>query len=583
MAALVNALDKHTPIQIGENGHNEYGWSHDIREKVVQLSFQLTRTKNMNGLEEQLRNVLKNITSQTSIFVEAKKLELLVTLYKMVGQTRDIIDGKGEYALAFMMICVWYDFFPELAKYALLAFVVPEFDEASYKFKKEHPYGSWKDIKYFCEYCRTLGWSLDHPLIVYAASLIENQLRWDIIAYDEGRYSDMSLLCKWIARETSGKFGWIYSTLAIQHFKHYIITAKTPETFVRATNKAKMDYRKLISKLNKALGTTQIAQCGGTWSSINFNKVTSITFSKQKRAFLNKKNNGEQRSELKDRIVCAENFVDHIRKITTGEEEIKGKRIGMEHFTKQALDLYKRPHDSEHDILNSQWRDNASQTRVLDRMIPMVDVSESMMQDNAFNVAVALGCRVAEKSILGRRMITFTAHPEWCNFDNATNFIDMVRIIKQSPVGYNTDFYAALDLILDACIEKKLPADDVSGMILAIFSDMQMDACGSSGVSDVLYNSIKEKYLLAGMRAIGEPYTPPHILFWNLRSTHGFPVISTQKNVSMVSGFSPSLLNLFCEKGLEAFHSCTPWYMLMQSLNNNRYLRLEKKALEILS
>ena len=45
MAALINALDNYTPLQFGENGHSEYGWSNNIREKILQLSFQLVRTK----------------------------------------------------------------------------------------------------------------------------------------------------------------------------------------------------------------------------------------------------------------------------------------------------------------------------------------------------------------------------------------------------------------------------------------------------------------------------------------------------------------------------------------------------------
>jgi hypothetical protein len=39
----------------------------------------------------------------------------------------------------------------------------------------------------------------------------------------------------------------------------------------------------------------------------------------------------------------------------------------------------------------------------------------------------------------------------------------------------------------------------------------------------------------------------------------------------MMSGFSPSLLNLFCEKGIDALQSCTPWSLLEQSLENERY------------
>jgi hypothetical protein len=39
----------------------------------------------------------------------------------------------------------------------------------------------------------------------------------------------------------------------------------------------------------------------------------------------------------------------------------------------------------------------------------------------------------------------------------------------------------------------------------------------------------------------------------------------------MVSGFSPSLLNLFCEKGLNAFETCTPWSNLLLMLSDERY------------
>jgi hypothetical protein len=82
---------------------------------------------------------------------------------------------------------------------------------------------------------------------------------------------------------------------------------------------------------------------------------------------------------------------------------------------------------------------------------------------------------------------------------------------------------------------------------------------------------MKLKYETAGIRVHGKPYKPPHILFWNLRSTNGFPTLSTQRNCSMMSGFSPALLNLFCEKGINALQSCTPWALLEKSLENARY------------
>jgi hypothetical protein len=39
----------------------------------------------------------------------------------------------------------------------------------------------------------------------------------------------------------------------------------------------------------------------------------------------------------------------------------------------------------------------------------------------------------------------------------------------------------------------------------------------------------------------------------------------------MLSGFSASFLNLFCEQGMEALESITPWAQLERTLENERY------------
>jgi len=143
----------------------------------------------------------------------------------------------------------------------------------------------------------------------------------------------------------------------------------------------------------------------------------------------------------------------------------------------------------------------------------------------------------------------------------------------------NTNFHAALDLILDAIIESKLEPEDVQDLVLVILSDMQMDS-GDRCNKTVLYDIMKEKYEDAGIRVHGKPYKPPHILFWNLSSTYGFPSLSNQPNCSMMSGFSPVLLNIFCENGLEALQSCTPWSILEQTLENDRYKVMSNKLNE---
>jgi hypothetical protein len=50
-----------------------------------------------------------------------------------------------------------------------------------------------------------------------------------------------------------------------------------------------------------------------------------------------------------------------------------------------------------------------------------------------------------------------------------------------------------------------------------------------------------------------------------------------------MSGFSAALLNMFCEEGLDALQSCTPWSMFINSVNLERYQILEDRLLEELS
>ena len=428
--------------------------------------------------------------------------------------------------------------------------------------------------------------SVSDPLMQHAFQLLLSQIRLDASAEKK------SLAAKWVPRAKSHRFGWIFNELSVVYFKEYIETAKTPLQIDRAVNKAKMDFRKLLANLNRSLDTTQIHQCDGTWSQIDHAKTTSITISKQKTAFLNKKKDGTQRSEKEDRIQCAKNFTARIKKAAAGEVEMKGKRLGLNTFTVQARGLIQRSHRGtpsedvqiEIDLLNSQWRNNATQTGALGPMVAMLDFSGSMNGD-PIDCAMALGCRVAEKSALGKRVLSFSTNPTWHNLDGCDNFVDMIRVLQTGEVGYSTNFHGAFDRILDAIVEKKLTPDQVEGMILAVFSDMQIDDPQVKAPSNMetFYELMERKYAETGERLWGTPFKPPHILFWNLRVTHGFPCLSSQKNVSMMSGFSPALLNLFCEKGLDALQGCTPWSILVEQMNKPRYQCLEDKVREVLA
>jgi uncharacterized protein with von Willebrand factor type A (vWA) domain len=572
MSELISALDNFTPSQIGENGSCEYTWSNNIRERILQLSFQLTRVRDesaINKLSEQTDKILKELNGsyKASILSREEYLGYMSIMFRMIGHTRDIIDGKGEYALSYMLLSVWHSHHPELARFAFRLFILPlplqgEAD------KDFHPYGSWKDIKFL--YKRNKS----SPLVQYGSQLLLNQLKEDSIS------DNPSLAAKWVPREKS-QFGELFTELAIDYFSSYTASAKTEEARKRAIIKAKMDFRKLISSLNKKLDTVQIKQCGLQWSEIEPSKQTSITMHKQKKAFLNVKKDGSQRYESDDRIVCANKFKEFAQKAIKGEVEVKGKRVGLNDFTKEALELISRNQKTSDEaaILNAQWLNNSMQSGALGKMIAMVDVSGSMGGD-PMNAAIALGIRVAEKSMLGKRVMTFSASPAWVNLTGQDTFINMVETISRADWGMNTNFAAALKMILDSIVQNKLKPKDVEDMVLVIFSDMQMDQADSKSSS--LMDSIERQYAQAGKRLWGKPFKTPHVLFWNLRSTSGFPSLSTQKNASMMSGFSPALLNLFCEEGLQALQSCTPWSLFIKSLENERYKPLDNHIREVL-
>jgi len=568
MASLINALDSFTATRQGENGHVELDWSNDIKEKIVQFDFQCVRTtrEGVNKLYIILSDILRQLSTKQSN--DEVREELLTVLYKIIFMTRDVEGGKGEYTLSYMMVWAWYPYYPNLAKQALESFVLPTDDEI--------PYGSWKDIKYFCDFIRDRGATPSHDLIKFCISIVNRQIREDAAKKEDVQ---LSLVAKWIPREKS-KFGWLYNHLAFDYFQEYIASA-TDDTRARAEKKCITQYRILCSTLNRRLDTVQIKQAGRNWSAIDHAKTTSITMAKNRRAFMNLKpgRREERRSDHEDRINCATNLLEYMEKLKKEGKEVNGKNMGLEMFTKQAYRLLLHVNRDEIDILNSQWRDNGNKKNAggLGNMIAIVDTSGSM-HGTPFDAAIALGCRVAEKSILGKRIMTFSSEPTWLNLEGCETFTDMFNVIynNRDKAGLNTDFYKALDMILASIEEKRVSPEVVANMTLAIFSDMQIDdniAITYNNVSSArdkwatMFGQIKNKYAEVGMRMYGTPLTPPHILFWNLRQTDGFPTISTESNCSMMSGYDPSLLNMFCDVGMEAIKDLTPYNALLKRGN----------------
>lgn len=588
MSFFTAALD-YAAKQFGEKGHAEYSpvsktalpTNENIQEKIVQFQFQCVRCTNdvLDNLAQDLRDILRNISELED---KEQSKRYLSVLYKIIGQTRDIDSGKGERQLSYMMILVWSEFHLKLAKFATTCFVT---------LIDKLQYGSWKDMKRLSQYIYEKTNDKRHPIILHCIDLLMNQLRLD---NEKTNDSELSLCSRWVPRESSTKGKWLFRVLAETYYPEFIESAlkltdqeRREKSHAAARKKTYMTFARMVSSLNKRIDTIQIKMCGKRWAEIDHHKTTSVTLTKSRSALMNK---GKKRGESTetDRILCAQAFQTYIESRVTSGKEVKGKRVGIVDYVKQGIDMYRSSSQLERDTLNAQWKSFMSQVGELGNIVAMVDQSGSMSGD-PMHAAMGLGIAVAEKSALGKRVMTFSEEPAWVSLEGCKDFYSYITELQKTAhlSGFGTNFFKALKMILDACVAMNVPDEVVSNMILAIFSDMQIDcitnhpdeSCNkNASFSDrmlSMHERIKAMYLEAGYSGV------PHILFWNLRHTGGFPTLSTMPNATMFAGFSPMLLNSFCEKGKEALQQQTPWDSLIDSLSNPRYDILERQILEL--
>ena len=582
MAAIIQGLDSYTPRQIGENRNVELGWSNDIMEKIVQLHFQLVRSDNHDDLESQYNDILNWFAGR-----EKEYINEFCIAYKLAGFTRDIINGKGEQRLSFMLIWCQWNNYPDLAIATVKTLCELEDSENN----EIHPYGSWKDMKYLCNYIRDRSGDSNHLIINYIIINAVTRIKKDEEKFNSNQ--PISLAARWMPREKSNKFGWVYTKFAKNLYPHIIRTATNNDKMNQAIKKCKTLTRKLLSKLNKYLDTTQIKQCAKNWKNIKYNNVTSCTMRKQKNAFMNKKKQAKTlvtRSDEPDRIECADNFKTHIELSKNGstEHKVHGKRCSVYELVKDALELKYSQDETSIDTVNQQWASNSENNNGLKNIIPMADTSYSMTADNNIPLynSIGLSIRVSEKchESFRDRVLIFDSSPKWCNLSTCRHFVDKALHLEKASSGLNTNFYKALQMILGTIVQNNIPPSDVENLVLAVFSDMQIDAANRSDMTfNTLYENIEKLFHEAGMNSIyNTPYNPPHILFWNLRKTNGFPTFSSQKNVTMLSGYNATLLNILCEKGVEELKKVTPFSMLENLLNHKRYDTLEGIVLTML-
>lgn len=527
----------------------------EYKETILAFYSKLSRKEDQKALSTQLLALLTN--KYVHYQIPETNTTYLTILYQMIGQTRDIVNGKGEYTLTYMQLYTWYQVYPELAKQALESIL--------------ETYGSWKDIKYLCAYIKeqekpklnSTKYNC-HPLILHAVKIANRQLWLDSTKPLKTKQPDidLSLVAKWIPREGS-KFGWLFPILAQDYFEPYYTNAKTEEAQKRADRKAKMNYRKLIANLNRRLNTVQIKQCANEWDTIDHSNATSITIQKQWNAFFNRKANGKQRTIKDDRVQCANNFRQFIYSPSSKDQTSSVVPVNTCEGIKQIMRTLPPYYLDKVKLITNQTNNN--------RKIVMVDVSSSM-DGPALYAALALGTHIADTSLFGKQVMTFEPNSRWVTLWSNT-VSGKVEELLCAPWGGSIDFYQAFDLILKTIIEKRLSPKEVEGLVFIILTDMPIKQCQPYHYTSFrhLVPMIEKLYVKEGLRTVGKPYPIPHLLYWNIKETNEFPSIDFNSNITIVSGFSPILVDEFICNGMDALYQYSPWNQLVKTLQTPQY------------
>ena len=509
-----NINKKELHVQYDENSHIEYN------DKCKCLS---SREQRLIDVYSQLKRhpyTLQRTEAAKQFVVcfqegcaEDKKI-----LLKMLAYTRDIREGMGEYAITFAIIKQLLDTDTDTT-----ANICNEFMRhcVGYKITTE-PLGSWKDMKYLFN---ELGKCPPEMI-----KMMNSQLKMDASSIES-----FSLVAKWIPREKSKKFGWIYTVLAKDYFSEYGLKGWNKG----AVNKAKTKYRQLVSSLNSRLDTVQMKQCSKNWSKIQFKNVTGTTLVKDRVAFLNN-NKGDPNPNNEDREVCRNNLLNYILDghFECNSHNHTSPSVTISNLVKNARFAMD---ESEQIILNAVWKSNGIPVKPLPNVIAFVDTSSSMYSNGAMPLytAIGLGCRITERSSLGNQMIVFGNRPEWVHLNNTKTFCERMQSIYDDSWEMNTDFYKAVELLLDTLMKGNIPVEEVESLTLVVFSDMKFDHTKKN-----IMNDIQSMFYDAGIKACGSPYNSPHILFWNVNNITKCPIIDPiYENVAIMNGYSPRQLN----------------------------------------
>lgn len=561
----------------------------NYQEKIVQFFFLLNRKENDEEIAK-IATILDDLLCSLKGFKNNEPF--LILLYKMIAHTRDIVYGKGERKLTYMMISVWYKHYPVFAIYALYRLFdllsLPEKGLPldiylnSYLSSRKHSFGCWKDIKYFCWYvAEHSAKKKDDPLIEIAITIMNDQLNRDLTvvntcmkspeySYYDGKYQMrkyISYVAKWVPRENT-KFDWVFDKLALD-WAHRI----TPYYFAGGvgvgsfslSNKYKMNYRRVVSALNRILDTVEVKQCSRMWSVICPENITAGSLAKYKNAFMNINRGLEERKATTfngDRRICSYRFKEYYKDLfnpATADATTSLKNYGLGHFVKTAHTLFGDSGDNEimqnrlylTDRLNKEAKQYVDSFDTIVGAIPFLDCCGDVNIYEALDLTYIISTKSSGKCM----MVGHSS--DWCelNQDDFIQNIEKMWRVKHTDSNISmSNILDSMDIFIQSLVTSEMSNENIAKMVMVIITNKEY--------ADIdLYNKIISKFTTV----------LPHIIFWNIsaKTFECFP--SNERKITMISGMNVSLLRDFKYMNL----GFTSFEAISHILNNQRFRVME--------
>lgn len=576
----------------GEESLSEWG----VGDQRLAFFFKLVRGLSRDQLKTFIQNILNEARKRRDA---GEEIQGYVDLFVLAFQTRDIGEGKGERQLFYWFITEMMMIFPDTTKGLI-------------KLLPQHNFGSYLDLnkmyKMLTEdiqveetrYCRdgkdraTQMENLrSHIIDIYVQQLTIDLDTLNSIEALQTRMASatgteletlrkqfnslsVSLAGKWAPREGSANAA-MAKVIALNIFGPSATSGKSTQM---------RTYRKMVARLNRFLNTVETLMCDpeGRFHEIRPGSVPARCLKICRKAFMNQTKSGDERSTKADRRRCAQNFETHMQRVIAdpSKASVKAKNL-MPHELVREFMCYGASSDL---TLEAQWKSlvqSLKELGSLGNMIALSDVSGSM-SGKPMEVSIAMGILLSELAApaFRDRFITFHENPTWHKLPSDGSLKEKVASAKRASWGTSTNFGAALQLVLDACVKHRVPNDEVKGLTLAVFSDMQFDTAEGSGgyyrsstnePFKTKYQKIAAAFKRAGYydRDTGEAIVP-QILFWNLSGdTLDFPSTADTPGVAMVSGFSANGLKAFMSGDIHSAQIETPYDEMRKQLDAERY------------